>query len=550
MFKNFLPIALGSRLVALPWHAARKALKPNLMALLLAILLTSHLAKSQTPYSPSTQVHLGKMHFVQNNLMPTQIVGSDDNGVFITKTKLRQELRGEEDFPVLEYYNNEMELQMFRKLTPPQIGAKPIFEKIMELEENLYCFYSLVDNKTDTKALLAQKVDKNTLSLEDEIFTLRTIPQTKNHTPFIIKPSFEGNSLMVIDHPDDKGNGQENIHLTVLDKNLQNQCRQDFVLPYKGDAFEIINYFLNNAGDFFLLAKTATRKKDLEKFWEPNYQFSILTFNKNAKSLKEYVPELDGKFLVNMQIGTSSSGELICGGFYQDQGPGNTAGSYFIQLDPSNGKVSKTNFKAFDPDILDQENDKVYPKEEMELYTYSPSEFYVRIDGGVVMIAEQATQTAHFDQRSNLPSAQISYNHIAVTSIAPDGEIMWTRKIQKYQTSSQRYSFFSSYATAVLHDKIYLVFNDNVQNQCKSTCKPVQFSPNSSKKDILIAMVEIGWDGEVNKSMISMSKDLNILTKPSACKQISRNEMVVLGQYNNEYRLAVLEFEKTFSYQY
>ncbi|GAB3650054.1 hypothetical protein GCM10028791_16690 [Echinicola sediminis] len=484
--------------------------------------------------------------------MPHQIVGNDYNGIYITKTKLRHELRGEEDFPVLEYYNHDMHLEKFRELIPSKPDSKPTFEKIIEIGENLYCLYSIRDQKKGAKTLLAQKIDKHTLALEEEIVELTTVPNERwsspAHPSFVFKKSCDGNSLMLAHWSENKKESGTTVHLTVLDKNLQTKWGKNFNTPYKKGTFEVVNYLLDEDGNAYLLAKTAERKKDLEKFWNQNYQFQVLAFDPNSGNITEHRPALDGKFLINMQMGLNAQGSLILAGFYQDLDRADQAGSYFIQMADSLKAMALKSFKAFDREMLRHEERHVYPKKEMALYTYLPGEFHLRNDGAVVLIAEQATRTLKIDRRTDLPTAQISFNHIAVTSIDPDGKIMWTRKVQKHQSSSKGYSFFSSYAPAVLHDKIYLIFNDNVQNQKKGICEPVLFTPRSAKKDVLIAMVEIDWNGNAQKSMISMSKDLNILTKPSACKQISGNEMVVLGQYNNEYRLAKLEFKKTFSY--
>lgn len=126
---------------------------------------------------------------------------------------------------------------------------------------------------------------------------------------------------------------------------------------------------------------------------------------------------------------------------------------------------------------------------------------------------------------------------------------MWTEQIRKNQVSPEGYSFFSSYATAVLNDKVYLVFNDHPENLCEGICEPVHFNPKATQKDVLIAMVELDWHGNIKKEALPFSRDLHILTKPMACKQVSNHQMVVLGQYNKAYRMARLDFEKTFSYQ-
>ncbi|WP_215225257.1 hypothetical protein [Echinicola shivajiensis] len=498
---------------------------------------------------------LGNHNYVKNNMMPSQIVGSDESGIYMIKVKLKHEIRDSNNFPILEHYNDQMTLTKFRELKVANTETAVQFERIIELGDQLFCFYSSLDKGIKSKALWAQKINKSTLSLEDEVIPVQGIDYTG--MPSYLSPDFHfklspnHKTLLVSSQKTASKKTDEGFLFSAFNENLSKIWTKETSSPFEKGLFSIENYHITDKGKAYMLAKTVKKAKDLELFWEPNYSFEILDLTQDGKEPFLIQPEVKDKFLSKMQITTKPNGDLICAGFYLDQLNKNVTGSYFITLTSETGKIIHSDFQAFPTSDSNDSNSKKTRQQNItqNIFAYSLNDLVLRNDGSTVLIAEQATIVSGNNPRNNIPGTNISYNNIAVTSIDPEGKIMWTQKIQKNQVSSAGYSFFSSFANAVLHDKIYLVFNDNPENLCEGTCKPVLFSPKSPKKEVLIALVELDWHGNIKKRALPFSRDLNILTKPEACQQVSSNEMVILGQNNKSYQMAKLEFEKTFSYQ-
>ncbi|GGF33456.1 hypothetical protein GCM10011339_22090 [Echinicola rosea] len=482
-------------------------------------------------------------------MMPSQIVAHDKNGIFVTKIKLSNELRGREAFPILEFYNNQMELRSFRQLQVVNSNSPAKFERILQIGGKLYCFYSI--HEDDRNVLLADEIDKSTLTLSQTPTVLQRIPEeakAKFERPaFHIKLSEGGNFLLSTFTQPGTKNTPDQLHFAVLDDKLSPRWSRQLEASQETGHYHILNYHISQTGDVFILKKVGDSEKALERFWQPNYQFSITAITHDGTTTAEVFPKVAGRHLTKMQIGTNAKSQLVCTGFFTTTGEQTTAGSYFLTF--AGPKMIQKSFQPFAP-ILLAENDKANKEEKQEgLYAYRLNDITFRGDGSAILIAEQATQTAGFNPRTNYRTAKTAFNTIAVVSIAPDGEVMWTEQIRKNQVSPEGYSFFSSYATAVLNDKVYLVFNDHPENLCEGVCEPVHFNPKATQKDVLIAMVEVDWHGNVKKAALPFSRDLHILTKPLACKQVSNHQMVVLGQYNKAYRMARLDFDKTFSYQ-
>lgn len=448
-------------------------MKKKLIVFLIALLITAPLSMLSAQVNSNFQLHLGSQHFTKNNMMPHQIVANDPNGIYVTKIKLSDELRGRETFPVLEFYNNQMELRSFRQLQVIDTKRPVTFEQIMQIGGRLYCFYST--ETENSHVLMADEINKSTLTLQQSPVTLQEIPARKNTSfnqpGFHLKLSEEGNFLLATFSQAGAKNNPDELNFTVFDQGLQAQWTHQLAATTKKEHYQVINYHLSNTGDLYVLKKEADSQKALEKFWQPLYQFGITAITGGGKHITELHPSIPGKHLTKMQIGTNKAAQLVCAGFYTDTEGHDAAGSYFLTFQDQ--QIAQKSFKPFAP-ILMMESEKATKEEKEEgLYAYRLNDLTFRSDGSVVLIAEQATQTAGFNPRTNFRTARTAFNTIAVVSVDPDGEVMWTEQIRKNQVSPEGYSFFSSYATAVLNDKVYLVFNDHPENLCEGICEQI-----------------------------------------------------------------------------
>ncbi|WP_162633217.1 hypothetical protein [Echinicola strongylocentroti] len=528
-------------------------MKKKLLLLLLILPLSITLLHAQNLPEAALNIHLGSQNFTKNNMMPNQIVASDEKGIYITKIKLSDELRGKSEFPIIEFYNHQMELMAYHQLHAKNHDTPPRFEQITQVGDRLYCFYSTYDKGQNQKKLWADEIEKSTLSLRQSPFCLQSFsPQKKAKfkiAKFHLKLSDDNNTILATFKQPGAKNDTDTFNFKVVDQEMKEIWSSQLKAPYNNSQYVTTNIHLSISGDLYLLNKAAPSEKALAKFWEPNYHYSIIAITDQGKTQTTIQPQVQGKHFTKMQISTNHNNQLVCAGFYTDQLQNTTSGSYFLTL--KGQKITQKSFQAFEPKSDEGQAKGSKVENQKYLYTYLLNDIEFRGDGSAVLIAEQTSQSpgASFTSHNHLPMANSIFNTIAVVSIAPEGEIMWTKKIHKNQLSPEGYSFFSSYATAVLHDKIYLVFNDHPENLSTEESDPVRFNPKAAKKELMIAMVELDWNGHIKKEALSFSRDLHLLTKPLACKQVSSHQMVVLGQYNNAYRMARLDFEKTFSYQ-
>ena len=100
-----------------------------------------------------------------------------------------------------------------------------------------------------------------------------------------------------------------------------------------------------------------------------------------------------------MKIAINQVGDIICGGFYSDNGTSSINGSYFLKIDQNTTSITSKSFKEFGIDFITQnmtdkkqkessKNEKTKGKD-VELYEYDLEDIVLRDDGGAILIGEQ-----------------------------------------------------------------------------------------------------------------------------------------------------------------
>ena len=339
----------------------------------------------------------------------------------------------------------------------------------------------------------------------------------------------------------------------VFDKEIEEVWSNEITIPYSDELFSLQNYKVANTGDVFILGKLYQDKVRESRKGKPNFNYYILSYSYKENELDKIPVVIDGKFLTDMKIGINENNEVICGGFYSDEGTYSIKGSYFLRIDTESKKILSKSFKEFGIDFItqnmsDRQEKKAKKKKakgkNVELFQYDLSDFVLREDGGVVLVGEQyyVRVSSYTDANGNTRTTYTYYyNDIIVININPKGQIEWAEKIPKRQVSSNDGGFYSSYALMVLEDKLYFVFNDNIKNLVitKNNQRVHNFSRG---KNSVVTLVEMDSDGRYVREALFSGDETDIITRPKVCRQISDNEMIVFGQRKKKQRFAKVTF--------
>jgi len=506
-------------------------------------------------------ITLGDEEKTSRRMTLSNIVAYDETGIYAIKTKLRSILSPSSKI-ILEHYDKEMNPSKSVEIELEDENRERDYEFIIYLNNEMFLFSSYNDKRADTKTLFVQGVDKRTLQAKPEISQIAETDYSWASRfragNFGHKVSNDSSKVLIYyTLPYEKDESQK-FALHVFDQDLNSLWQKNVDLPYGEDLFDVKENEVDNNGNVHLLGQLFKQERKVKRRGEPNYHYRILSYSNNGEDLKEYPVIINGKCITDMQIAINDDQDIICGGFYSSKGTTSIDGSYFLKINGETKEIMSKEFQKFSLDFITQNmSDKQKRKtkkrarkgKDVELYEYDLDRIILRADGGALLIGEQfyirtisTTSTNSNGGITTSTTYHYYFNDIIVINMAPSGKIEWTEKIAKRQVTSNDRGFYSSYALAVVKDKLYFVFNDHIKNLgYKGTGGLYNFT--KSKRKSIVVLVSLDLEGYQTREALFSVKANKILTRPKVCQQISQNEMVIFGQRKKKNRFSKITFK-------
>lgn len=488
----------------------------------------------------------------------SDIVGYNDDGFYTLKTK--GSYFGGSTI-TLEHYNNKVKRTKEVELILKEGKKDKNFEFIVQLNDELYLFTSFLNKKLQKNYLFFQSINKKTLQLNNDLEKIAEISYTRkwnsDYGNYDYSLSRDSSKLIVYYNLPFEEDEPEKFGFHVFDMNMEEIWSRNIELPYSDELFRIISHRLDNYGNVHVLGKKYEKKAKDTRKGEVNYKHHILSYYDNQSNMKEYIVDVPGKYLNEMQIEVDDDRELICAGFYSNVSSNGVDGTFFLKIDSQSKKLIVKNFKEFDQDFLTQnltvkEEKKAAKKaakgKDTEMFNYDLDKIILKDDGGVTLIGEQyfvrvktTTSTNASGHTTTKTRYYYYYNDIIVVDIDSKGDILWAEKIAKRQRTIDDNGFFSSYVLSISNNKLYFVFNDHPENLYGN--KSGKYETFRGGKDALIVLVEMDDRGKQTREALFTVKDADIITRPVVCEQISPNELILYGQRKKTHRFAKVTFK-------
>lgn len=522
-----------------------------LIIFIITVLSTSLIGQTVNKH----EVQWGPLLKEKKHTYLLDVIGNDNQGIYILK-------RG--SFKKSNLAVSLLDHNMTPKKTAPiYLGERKqrrSFEYITYINEHLFLFSSKVNKDKKTNEIFVESIDKKSCLQNRDVKKIGEINydgfNKKNSGNYRFKKSRnESNILVYYNLPYEKKE-KEKFGFIVLDKSLNKVWEKKITLPYLEELFEIDRFKVDNDGNVYILGKRFYEKRKTERKGKVNYEIIVLRYDKESDEMKEYPIRLKGKRLNDIQIEINNNQDLICAGFYSNQGTHQVSGSFFLRIDGNSTEIITENHKPFSFELLTQGLTEKKAKKvaknkekgkEIGLYEYDLDELIVRDDGGVVLIGEQyyVTVTTHTSRDPNgntrtYTTYHYHYNNIIVVNINPDGSIAWSKQIQKKQSTTNDSGYSSSYDMAIIKDKLYFTFNDNIKNVGLKNSNQLYYYNKSKKKSVAV-IVEMDLSGnQTPRKALFTAKEVEILIQPKLCEQISKNEIILYGSGKKKQRFAKL----------
>lgn len=533
--------------------------KYNICIALFFLIVTSVSGQKK---SDKVEILWGKEFKESRRSTLSDIVGHDQTGIYVLREKARGTFYGTEPNRILEHYNNKMARTKSVMLKLKAYDKDTKFEFMLSLHGELYLFTSFRNQKLKQNFLFRQHVNKNTLMPDKELKKIAEIDYSgrgkKNAGVFNVSMSRDSSKVLIYyDLPYNKGE-PEQYGFCVLDNDLNELWTKEVTLPYNDELFDIEDYKVSNNGDVYLLGALYKDKHKEKRNGVPNYHYEILGYTQQGAMQKEYPVQVKGRFLTDMKIAINDHQDIVCGGFYSEEGSFSIKGSYFLRIDGLTEMIVSQNYNEFGMDFITQnltsrqerkKRRKDARGKNVELYKYHLDDVILRNDGGAVLVGEQffvETVTTTVPTGNGGVSTTVNYyyyfNDIIVINVAPDGRIAWTEKIPKRQVSTNDGGFYSSYAHFVKKDKLYFIFNDNPQNlYYNGEGRVAKFTRGRESQ---VVLVTLDREGQQTREALFSNREMGTLIRPMVCEKISGQEMILFGQRKKKQRFARVWFKE------
>lgn len=483
------------------------------------------------------------------------IVTSDDTGTYLVKSTDRHKMSGLD--VTLEYYNRKMEpVKAIDLKKIKRDGKKVNFEFVIYSDDKLYLFTSFKNQKLKKYFLFTQTIEKKTLKLNNDIKKVAEISYAGysryNAGDFHYRISRDDSKILIYYNLPYNKAGNEKYGFHVLNQDMSLVWERPVTLTYKEDLFEVNNVSVDNFGNTYLLGKLSDEKKG--KKHEVDYEYQLITYLNNGKDVSNYSIRLKDKFLKDVNFRVNDNKDIVCAGFYSAKKIYNAVeGFYYTLIDGKTRQVKHTKSVSFTLDLMAQtlteKEEKSLRKKhakggDVGLKYYVLDNIIFKEGGGVVLVGEQSYREK-FTQGSTTYYKSI-YGSLILIDLTEEGEVNWSQKIRKHNATPYKDgTIHVSYFMPIVNDKLYFIFNDNIENKDKKLSERGKWYGFTGTRgdDSYLAMVEVDNLGDMKKESLFISTKKEVLFRPLESKQLSSHKAILIGQRKGQHRFAELNFK-------
>lgn len=462
----------------------------------------------------------------------------EHNGEILTFKRKRRE------FIIQKLDARTLKFKSIRNYT--DLPREERFEDIEQINGKLYYFYSIWDDRTESKQLYVKELDFAGGKMNSE--GKRIIKTDGKANGFYVESSKDEQKLMVKyrKRPEKKNDdiSYDIIGFYLFDWEMNPLWNKEVKMPYTEKKMNNIDYSIDSYGNSYILT-TVYKDNSTKRFKKDgsiNYHMELMKVDAKTKELTQTKIELNDQHINRIWLYESEKGKMVCAGFFNDGKDSDAAdGVFMAQVDEGN---SLTNVKSHDIPVdvinlyksrrIQNKNEK---KEERgkntEFQELELREFITRTDGSAILVGEQhysRTHTTFTDGRTRNYTTY-HYNDILISKLNPDGSLAWMKVLPKRQQSrSPRGSLGFKYFTK--NNNHYLLLMDHYKNLELSIDKyPKTYGDGAGGNLIAYKVTD---DGTVSKIKILDTNEVPELKKGAVYQfnvdrimNISDNEFVV-----------------------
>jgi hypothetical protein len=413
------------------------------------------------------------------------------------------------------------------------------YKRTLFFNDRILVLFETYEKSTKNHQLLCQAFDLNgnffgDLTIIDQI----QATSKSKFGSFYIEYSKDKTKFVVIQNTPFDKKEDEKFNFKVYDASLKNLSNASIELPYKDKNVSVINYYLSNKGDIYILVSVKLENNQKDRKEDEKF-YSLLCLNTSSdNSLTDHRIQLPQKVIKSVSLQIDDDNEQIaCAGLYSDiqtsaKRTNDIDGVFYLNIDMKTNQQLSQSYKPLDKAMVARLLGKKEGTEVKETkgipVTFNISDFAKLPDGSAYIIAEsnwvKVTQSCG-KYGCTYIYTYYYYNLLAI-NISPEGEIRSLIDIPKRQISSSSRTDFFSYRMMQKDDKIFLLFNDHPKNVLAdiNSIKDVKIIKSEVKSSLV--MVELLPNGNYTKTELFLNKNRKAYPKPTRGFEIENGKYV------------------------
>lgn len=423
------------------------------------------------------------------------------------------------------------------------VPTKFSLEKTIFMKDNFLMLFNSYDKTTKQNVLMAQKITsegkfEGDLTIVDKIDAKNRF----NAGSYMTWQSEDSSKFLVVQNPPYEKYNDEKFTFKVYDSELTNLSNFSVSLPYKDKNVSVVDYYLSNTGDIYMLVNVLKEEKVKG---EDRSFYSILSLDGKDGTLSEYDLKLDNKDIEDVALRIDEkTKKVICSGLYSDISKGYTGkkidGLFYLRLDITKKTIDAKGFKAIDNSVIAAILDISEKKVDKKSKASAESKYFEIMD--VIPMKDSTTRliteyrklvivtTTTCDGKGACHTTT-NYHYyrknIFVITIGHDGSIKSFTDIPKYQHTVNDGGKFSSFVICQKGDRMYFLFNDNVENLNESVTSIKDVKPMVRLGKACLVACELNKDGTYTKEKVYDIAEKKIVMMPESAIKVADGEYVI-----------------------
>jgi len=316
---------------------------------------------------------------------------------------------------------------------------------------------------------------------------------------------------------------KENKHVIhVFEGSLRKLMEHDFseAVEDKNYAFENV-LFSSDLSNVYLVGKAYFKKKRFTAK-ERKFQYELVRISSTDKSIQAF--DTPGKFPEALKP-IFKGDALLCLGFYADRKDNRYNGIAYYKLQPTSLAIQSEKFNPFSDQFM---LDKFGRGDETTIKDLVFKGMDITDDGHILFNAEEYFTSNSIQSNSSggrLMIQRYHYNDIVSVKLAPEGDLVWARNINKTEVT-QGDGAYTSYCSYTKDNHTYFFISTASENPQQMSAERIMFKQGLSRNRNIF-LIELDENGKMTFQKAIDSKEVRLpLMVSRPLKNSATNELL------------------------